>query len=702
MNSQNSQNRQHSQNIRNSRNTRGARGALSRRVVGGALTALVVAALAGPASGVAAADPTDSTTPVAAAPILDATTAAKESAVLAAEDRRLSQLRSIVAVAPLHGAAWKAPYRLGTASGYTLVLTARKAVYTIADLLKLAPQTFVRQADGSYLLLESIYVDSGAKLNLTAPGGLTLRMASNVNGFVSIIAFGGSLSMIGSAQQPMKITSWDARTAKPDTDPTDGRSYIRAVGGQFTMEHVDVSDLGFWSGRTGGVSLTGTDRPNTGSTQGPSTYVPVHGKIARKDSKTAAKTAKTQSAAKPTDTLGTNEVTSLPAGAIADPNSQFDVGGLSYVSATISDSAFTGNAYGLFISGANGVQITRTKITGSLVDGLVLYRFATQVVLEKVDSSRNQGDGFVLARAAQEIRISGSIANQNSGNGFTLNGQPLATGPSASGGPVGSYGNNTIANSTANNNGHYGVEALGGMNINIDNNALSGNVMGIVVRRNSQKVSLVGNVLTAQQREGISIRDGNTGTIVSGNIVKGAQTGIYLRDSTAEITGNTVKGSALHAVTLVGRDNGTTVSDNVLSGQGTSAVSSSRASSAHLVGVNDTLGWHSTTPLLTRLLRLLHPTTLVWIGVFMLIVVAGVKGRRTRRLHTSGSSSDLLAGLPYHDKTPLPQVIVGEIAVAGAPGSGQEPGQGRGSEHGSGDGSVLAPSRGSDQLEPVG
>lgn len=627
-----------------------------------------LAVLVGPGATVAAADGSGTSGPVAPAPVLKPSTAAKESAVLAAEDRRLSQIRSVVSVAPLHGDSWKSPYRLATASGYTLVLTARKAPYTVADLLQLAPQTFVRQADGSYLLLESLYVDNGAKLSLTAPGGLTLRMASNVNGFVSIVTFGGSLSMVGSLQQPLKITSWDARTAKPDTDPTDGRAYIRAIGGQFTMEHVEASDLGFWSGRTGGISLTGTDRPDTGSTQGPAPYVSVHGKVARQESKSAAKLEKGKDVAKSTDDLGTSGVASLPAGSIATPSSQFDVGGLSYVSATISDSTITGDAYGLFVSSANGVQITGTKISDSLVDGLVLYRFATQVVLEKVVSSRNHGDGFVLARAAQEIRISGSTANQNSGNGFTVNGQPLATGPSASGGPVGSYGNNTIANSTAGNNGHYGVEVLGGMNINIDNNAVIGNTMGIVVRSDSEKVSLVGNVLSAQQREGISIRDGNTGGTVSGNIVTGAETGIYLRDSTAEVTGNTVKGAALHAVTLVGKDTGSRVSDNVLSGVGTSAVSSSRSSGSHVVSGNDTIGWHDTTPLLTRALRLLHPTTLVWIGVFSLIVLAGVKGRTTRRQHTSGSSRALLAGLPYQDKTPLPKVIVGELTPAGGGG----------------------------------
>jgi hypothetical protein len=177
---------------------------------------------------------------------------ANQAALVAAEDRRLIEIRSVAAVAPLRGGTQYAkPYRLTTGSGYTLVLTSRSAPYTVKDLLTLAPQTFVRQSDGSYLLLENLYLNAGAKLTLSNPGGLTVRMASAATGFVSIVSFGGALAFVGTQQQPVKITSWDPRTKQPDSTVKDGRAYIRAVGGQFRSEYLQASNLGFWSGRTG-------------------------------------------------------------------------------------------------------------------------------------------------------------------------------------------------------------------------------------------------------------------------------------------------------------------------------------------------------------------------------------------------------------------------------------------------------------------
>src|SRR5262245_30943163 len=99
----------------------------------------------------------------------------RQASLVQSEDDRLTKVRAVVAVAAMQGGSmWSKPYRLDTGSGYTLVLTQRSAVYGIADLLQLAPQTFTRQADGAYLLTENIYVSAGAKLKLANPGGLTI------------------------------------------------------------------------------------------------------------------------------------------------------------------------------------------------------------------------------------------------------------------------------------------------------------------------------------------------------------------------------------------------------------------------------------------------------------------------------------------------------------------------------------------------
>jgi uncharacterized membrane protein YdfJ with MMPL/SSD domain len=57
-----------------------------------------------------------------------------QAATLAAEDRRLIEIRTVTSLARWQGQNWKTPYRLGTPSGYTLVLTPRSEAYTVDDL----------------------------------------------------------------------------------------------------------------------------------------------------------------------------------------------------------------------------------------------------------------------------------------------------------------------------------------------------------------------------------------------------------------------------------------------------------------------------------------------------------------------------------------------------------------------------------------
>jgi hypothetical protein len=76
-------------------------------------------------------------------------------------------------------------------------------------------------------------------------------------GSASIVTWGGSLDFRGSSQYPLTIKGWDEGTMTPATDTGHGRPYIRAVAGQMSFEDARVEELGFWSGRTGGVAWTG-------------------------------------------------------------------------------------------------------------------------------------------------------------------------------------------------------------------------------------------------------------------------------------------------------------------------------------------------------------------------------------------------------------------------------------------------------------
>jgi hypothetical protein len=597
------------------------------------LLAAVLVAASGAAATSAAAAPADSGGPDDRT--VTAADSENEAALVAAEDHRLDQVRAVASVAALKGHRWTEPYRLDTGSGYTLVLTQRSQPYGVSDLIKLAPQTFVRKHDGSYLLTENIYVDSGAKLNLSSPGGLDLRMASNNKGFVSIVSFGGRLTLAGTPQAPMRISSLDTRTNKTDTDVRDGRAYIRAVGGQFSMTYAKVSDLGFWSGRTGGLSLTGTDRPDTSNIEGPD--------------------AGSQS---PTS----GGVVAEPAGPLTTPDSRFSVPTLSYVSAEISNSTIAGNLYGLFISGATGVNISKTEVRDSLEHGVVMHRGVTNAVVDRTVSEDNGGDGFVLSRATEQVRVTGSKALSNGGNGFTLSGRPLASGPSASGEPISSYGSNSVSDSTAKGNGRYGIEIYGGSDVGVQNNRVDGGDMGIVARTDATKVSITGNHLTGQKRQGISVRDGVTSATVTGNVVEGSDTGIYVRDSQAEVRGNTVQDVTDHGISLVGDIAKSTVSYNVVAGVGPSAVDTSRAHGGMTVKENQTFAWHDTSAFWIKFRHYASPMTLLWVSLLLIILFSALAGARrsSRRGHR------VLGTHPYADKAPLPTVVSAEVKAHGS------------------------------------
>ncbi|WP_432830010.1 right-handed parallel beta-helix repeat-containing protein [Dactylosporangium sp. CA-092794] len=609
----------------------------TRRVLAGLLLAVLAGTLTLP--GAAGADPTSPGT--TSDDPADAT-ARREAALVDYEDARLNQVRAVATVAAMQGGlTWSKPYRLDTGGGYTLVLTQRGTPYQIADLLQLAPQTFVRQNDGAYMLTENIYLSNGAKLNLTNPGGLTLRLVSNSNGFVSIVSFGGELSIAGTPQAPTTITSWDPRTNQPDTDVQDGRAYIRAIGGQFTMSYTTVANLGFWSGRTGGLSLTGTERPDAGQVSSPE-HLTKDERHQAKDDRLAGQNG--DGPAKSSDPPTAGSVTAQPSGPLTSPDSRFTTPGLSYVSVNISHSTMTGNEFGLFISSAQGITITDTVVEKSLSSGLVMHRGASSAVIERTVSRGNGGDGFVMSRATQEVRISGATSQDNGGNGFTVNGEALAEGPSASGESTATYGANSISNSVAQNNKHYGIEVLGGIDIGVQNNRVVGSDMGIVARQGGSRIAITGNQLSGQKRQGIAVRDGVTDSAVTGNVITGAQTAVYVRASVVEVRGNTIQSAKNHGITMVGKVDGSTIAFNVVGGVGPSALDLARSGGDLDVTENQTFAWYDTSSFWVKFRHYASPMTLLWAGIFLLILFAAVKGGARRRIAKFH---------PYADKRPL-------------------------------------------------
>jgi parallel beta-helix repeat protein len=544
--------------------------------------------------------------------VIDPEDALRQSALVAQEDRRLQDVRTVTTLARWQNRSQKAPYRLATPAGFTLVLTSRSAAYTLSDLLKLQPQTLVRLSDGSYLLREHIVVLSGAELNLAPAAGLTLRLASSAEGLVSIVSMGGRMTIVGTDAHRVTITSWNEHAAANDKETADGRAYIRALGGQLQLSYVSIEDLGFWSGRTGGLSLTGTDRPNTGSLD--------------VDTLTGDAPAPTlpggDGSVGGTQILPTGD---LPTSAYSPGSSPVDTS-LSFVSARIDNTTVTGNAFGLFVSGADGVLVDSSTFTHSQITGVDFHRFVRSSVIQRTASNYSGGDGFSLGRATQGVQINQSVAIGNADDGFSISGEPLSDGPSAVGSPTQKYGNNSISNSTATGNGHYGIAIRDGFNMTVANNQVAGSKMGIVVLDNATNVSVTGNQINSVASHGVALLDGVTDSTVSGNLVNDGP--IYLRNAWARVQGNTVLNASGHAVSVVGSANGTVIAHNVVAGYGSSAIDIARAQDDAVVQTgNSAEGWRDTTSLITEVKRaLLQPMTLLWLAIAILVIGSLVRG----------------------------------------------------------------------------
>ncbi|GAA1011961.1 hypothetical protein Aple_013920 [Acrocarpospora pleiomorpha] len=567
--------------------------------------------------------------------------AESQAALVDMEDQRLVQTRAaltaLLQTGGIEAASRKQPQVFVSSHGRTLVLPARNttAPYTLKDLAAVEKGKYVRRMkDGSVLLGIHVFVADGARLQLRGP--LTLRMGSLPGSFSSIIAFGGSIEIKGTAKNPVRITSWDVRTQQPDRSTVDGRAYIRAVGGEFEMTYAQVSDLGFWSGRTGGIALTGTERPA-------SAY--RHRTKTQRHQDKAKRLAANNNPDKGGGNFG--DVETIPVG----PGTASHVLADELVSGAIKNSVITGDAYGLFVSGSNQTQIIDNKIVNSLVHGVFMHRFAKNATIENTDVIGSGGDGFVLSRATEKVRVTDCLAQGNGRNGFTVNGRALAQGPSASGESLAVYGDSSINNSIARDNGRYGVEVLGGSRLAVQTSEIIGGDMGIVVREGASGVQISGNKLTNQRRQAIALRDGATDAHVAGNTIKGTTTGIYLRDSDGTIVGNkitTITDPKAHGVTLVGQANGSEITRNTIIGSGTSAISIARSSGKLNKHNNDEDGWKDTSTFWVKAKRYVKPMNVIWACVLLLVIVSAIRSRGIMERRRRGQIRD-----PYELQKPM-------------------------------------------------
>jgi hypothetical protein len=511
------------------------------------------------------------------APLDSGALAQRQATIVAQEDSRLSVVASSVATTHYEFSDQKSPYLIAIPGQRdTVVLTPDKLVYTMDDLRSLLGTALIPQGNGAYLLTKSLAVSPGTTLALRSQDVDELRLASDPSGITTIVSFGGTLEFTGTASRPLQITSWDAAASGPDADPTDGRAYVRSLGGVFTMSYAHVADLGFWSGRTAGLALTGTN---------------------------------------------------------------FATAGTALVTGSILDSTITGDAYGIFVTSASGITIGRVTVADSLLDGVLLHRSVTEVNVYSTTATHSGGSGFVADRGVNGVTFTSVSATSNGKDGILLDGQPLADGPSASGASIGGTGKHTVSDSTASHNAKTGIEVIGADGVNLLRNTVESNDMGIVVRAKADGVAITDNTIRSQERFGVYLREGATNATISGNEIVAGRTAIFLRDSTGTVRNNTIERASGHAISLVGGVGTSKVTDNVVGGRGTSAIDTFRADGKPLVENNDDSAWRAPSLAYAIAHWVFHPLRITWVAILVLMVLSALFGRhkRWRREHPYAS-----------------------------------------------------------------
>ena len=433
-------------------------------------------------------------------------------------------------------AAWRdvdttQPYRLATGRRITLVLVPRERPYDMAELAEISPSSVKKQSERSYLVQEHVVVLDGATLTVTDQ---RVRLASDATGFSSVVTLGGTLAVRGSAEEPARFVAWDPHKKAPDTNTADGRGYIRLLGGRSVITDAQFSDLGFWSGRTGGLSITGDTEPD--------------------------QAAAGQPPENPKGQEGVPVVKLKPKSSSDRP-----------ASAELSNIKVAGSAFGLFVADATDLTLADATISGALVDGIVLHRGVRATTLTDVRVDHSGKDGIVVSRDATGISLENTSVTDNGRNGLTMDGRALALGPGVEGDAITPFGGNAVAGGEFLRNQRYGIEVLGGYGTDVQDAAIGENSVGLVASEAATDVMVDGNTFTGPHEQAVSVRDGATKIIIRNNEVRGSATAIYNRNAQSIIVGNSISEVSKHGITVVGQAAGTVVTDNTISGRGPAA-----------------------------------------------------------------------------------------------------------------------------------
>ena len=322
-------------------------------------------------------------------------------------------------------------------------------------------------------------------------------------------------------------------------------------------------------------------------------------------------------------------------------------------------STFTGSAYGAFVSRGLGIAFSGDLFESNELDGLHIHRYSVSTSVVKSAAVRNGGSGFSIGPATQDVQLTSDVSEHNANDGYFVNGKPLATSASASGGTTTPGSGTIIKNSAALRNGKIGILVEGGTGTVIESDQVCAAVTAVAIRYNVTDAVITGNDIHCSPRSGVSIGPGTPGLMVSGNRIAGSRIGILLSGSgPVKLDNNQISGATVFGISARGVATAVTGVDDVISGTGPRAIDARTNASTPALASANVSGWTSDNPVSFLSYLQYHPLAALWLGVAVLILMGWAWSHRhhlpshpyanTRRRATGPQAAVSGAGATVH------------------------------------------------------
>jgi parallel beta-helix repeat protein len=364
------------------------------------------------------------------------------------------------------------PARMDTAalsSLPTLALAPRDTPYTVAELRTLVPAAFaeVPAAPGALLLRAHLEVPVGAALVID---GRTpdVRLPSGPSAFATIVSR-GTTTVTGTAETPVRISTWDPQQQAPDGVVTDGRSFVLQVGGRMDVDHGQFEYLGFGTGTSSGVAWRGA-APDVAGTAADSARIKAQG--------------------------------------------------------TVTDSLFAHNHFGAYTHEAQGMRWTGNTFSDNEEYGFDPHDFSDDFVVENNTAHHNGKHGFIFSRGCARNVLRGNTAFANTGHGFMIDDGRSVSSATAEA-RIDPSNDNLVTGNVAYDNAGSGVEIEGGTGNVVSGNHLTHNDIGVRVKDRAT-VTVTDNVIDGSVRYGVHVLDAASHASITGNRISGSWAAVNL------------------------------------------------------------------------------------------------------------------------------------------------------------------------------